>query len=205
MGEPTIAQLLQAIASLERRMEALEQRIPPDKKVNGSGIHEPAFRLAPYLDAHTAVFPGSTPPAGRFGKVFKALEAKHGADETLRRWKICLVRKATFATPEELAAHWSAYDNQSPQLLLGTGTSSPSGRAALVLQQIIDLTQEHRQPGQPITRYIRRAQVQDLGPDVLAAYDAIGGAERVLNTDGTDRSFLIRDFAQALGAAHEQA
>ena len=69
----------------------------------------PSFNLAPYIDAHSAVFPGSTLPAARYGKVFKRLERTHGADETLRRWKICLERKHTFATPEELAAHWSEY------------------------------------------------------------------------------------------------
>ena len=71
--------------------------------------HGSSFRLAPYLEAHTAAFPGSDPPAGRYAKTFKRLEGKHGADETLRRWRICLARKQTFATPEELAAHWSEY------------------------------------------------------------------------------------------------
>jgi hypothetical protein len=69
-----------------------------------------AFKLAPYLDAYFAVFPDSSPPASRFGKIFKRLEAKHGAPETLRRWRICLGAKGTFATPEELGAHWPGYE-----------------------------------------------------------------------------------------------
>lgn len=75
-------------------------------------VDEPAFRLAPYIDAHHEHFPDSDPPAGRYGKAFKKLELKHGADETLRRWRICLVRKTTYATPEELSAHWSEYSDE---------------------------------------------------------------------------------------------
>jgi hypothetical protein len=67
------------------------------------------FDLAPYIDAHREAFPGSTPPAGRYGRVFKQLEAAHGRDEVLRRFRICLAVKRTFGTPEELAAHWSEY------------------------------------------------------------------------------------------------
>ncbi len=67
------------------------------------------FDLSPYIDAHREHFPGSDPPAGRYGKTFKRLETTHGAPETLRRWRICLARKATFATPEELSSHWSEY------------------------------------------------------------------------------------------------
>ena len=72
------------------------------------------FSLRPYLDAHLAKFPGSQPPAARYGKVFKALERKHGPVETLRRWKICLEKKGTFAIPEELASHWSEYGSSGP-------------------------------------------------------------------------------------------
>lgn len=71
------------------------------------------FDLGPYLDAHRTAFPGSVPPAGRFGKVFKRLESVHGPPETLRRWRICLAKKSTFATPEELASHWSEYATEN--------------------------------------------------------------------------------------------
>ncbi len=79
------------------------------------------------------------------------------------------------------------------------------GRAALVLGEIRDLIQSHQQPGQGITRFIRRDDVERLGTDVLAAYDAIGGSERVIGATGEKMSFLIRDFADALKAANEVA
>lgn len=78
----------------------------PRRAAEGGGS---GFDLAPYIDAHRAVFPDSDPPAGRFGRTFKRLEAKHGPAETLRRWQVCLAAKREFATPEELAAHWSLY------------------------------------------------------------------------------------------------
>lgn len=71
----------------------------------------PKFSLAPYAELHLEFFPGSTIPGARYGAAFKRLEAKHGSAETLRRWRICLDRKRTFATPEELGAHWSEYDS----------------------------------------------------------------------------------------------
>lgn len=82
--------------------------------------------------------------------------------------------------------------------------SDPRGRAALVLQEIRDLVQSHQPPGQPVSRFIRRADVERLGTDVLAAYDAIGGAERVLGAVGEQVSFLARDFAAALAAAKDR-
>lgn len=81
----------------------------PRKARGGDPKPGSSFRLAPYIDAHREAFPGSEPPAARYGKVFKRLEAKHGAEETLRRFRVCLAAKGTFGTPEELAAHWSEY------------------------------------------------------------------------------------------------
>lgn len=79
-----------------------------------------------------------------------------------------------------------------------------NGRAALVLNEIRELVESHQQPGQAMTRFIRRADVERLGADVLAAYDAIGGAERVIGATGEQVSFLTRDFAAALAAAERQ-
>lgn len=93
-----------------------EQQTPsPEPTPTRHTDHTPEgakFVLGPYLDAHFERFPGSVPPAGRYGKAFKRLEAKHGHAETLRRWKICLARDGTFASPEKLAAHWSEYESE---------------------------------------------------------------------------------------------
>lgn len=52
------------------------------------------------------------------------------------------------------------------------------------------------------SRFIRRENVEAMGPKVLAAYTALGGPERFLNTTGDKLSFLVRDFAQALRTTH---
>jgi hypothetical protein len=87
----------------------------------------------------------------------------------------------------------------------GNGNGATTGRAAIVLQNIRELVEEVRQPGQPIRRFIRRAKVEAMGGDVLKAYEAIGGADRILNATAEQIGFVIRDFSQALEAAHAAA
>lgn len=77
-----------------------------------------------------------------------------------------------------------------------------AGRAALVFGQIKGLIRESRQPGQSVNRFIPRREIEALGDDVVAAYDAIGGAERVLGASGDQLGFVIRDFTNALEASH---
>lgn len=85
--------------------------------------------------------------------------------------------------------------------VLGRSDGAPSaGEAAVLLGKIRALRRENQQPGQSATQFIPKAKVQALGVDVLQAYEAIGGAERVLSTSGEKWSFLIRDFTQALEA-----
>lgn len=99
------------VLSPESRVLSPDLKIPRAKKARSGG---PSFALAPYIDVHREFFPDSDPPAARYGKIFKRLEGKHGAPETLRRWRNCLTRKTTFATPEMLSAHWSEYADASP-------------------------------------------------------------------------------------------
>lgn len=51
---------------------------------------------------------------------------------------------------------------------------------------------------------IPRPEVEKLGPDVLRAYDAIGGMTRFIPATGEGISFLIREFGQALNSARQQ-
>lgn len=81
-------------------------------------------------------------------------------------------------------------------------TANSNGRAAIILAQIRALAEESQNPAQPATRFIRREKVLAMGENVLLAYEAIGGAERVLSATGKDHSFLARDFAAALEAAN---
>jgi hypothetical protein len=99
-----------AMPETETETETEKRKNSSRKAATGSGTDGPTFNLAPYLDAHTERFPGSSPNGGRFARSFKLLERKHGPTETLRRWRNCLAAKGTFATPEELASHWSEYD-----------------------------------------------------------------------------------------------
>lgn len=81
-------------------------------------------------------------------------------------------------------------------------TSNGNGRGALMFGEIQKLIRELRQPGQAANRFIPRKEIEALGPDVVAAYDAIGGADRVLAATGKDVGFVLRDFVDALEAAH---
>lgn len=48
------------------------------------------------------------------------------------------------------------------------------------------------------SRYIPKAQVEQLGPKALAAYDAVGGAERFLTTTTEKRSYLVNELRTIL-------
>lgn len=100
----------------ERETEKTPRRGGVERKPTvRPSTEQPSFSLGPYIDAHREVFPGSDPPAARYGKVFKRLEAKHGAVEVLRRWRICLATKGDFATPEKLSSHWSQFGGDEPR------------------------------------------------------------------------------------------
>lgn len=85
----------------------------------------------------------------------------------------------------------------------GAKNGGIAGRAALVFGKIRELTQESQQPGQALRRFIPKAKVAALGADVLAAYEAVGGSDRIVNATGEQMGFILRDFTQALEeAAH---
>jgi hypothetical protein len=46
--------------------------------------------------------------------------------------------------------------------------------------------------------YIPKNEVALLGPEVLKAYESVGGAERFLSIQGKDMGYLIRDFSNAM-------
>jgi hypothetical protein len=78
-----------------------------------------------------------------------------------------------------------------------------TGEAGAILVRIKELRGKATPPGQAAVEFIRRTDVEALGRDVFAAYDAIGGAEAVLKTSGDKWSFLVRDFAAALTHARK--
>lgn len=52
------------------------------------------------------------------------------------------------------------------------------------------------------SRFIKREKVEAMGPDILAAYMSLGGADRFLNVEPAQLPFLVRDFATALRTNH---
>lgn len=105
------------------------------------------------------------------------------------------------------AAHFRGYLKRAvPRVLTAAiAKASDSGNAALMLQSIRELVQESQQPGQAARKFIPKAKVEALGADVFKAYNAIGGADRILNAPADQISFVIRDFTQALEAARAAA
>lgn len=81
----------------------------------------------------------------------------------------------------------------------GAPVKAPS--AARTLAKIKSLAEVSEVPGQGRRTYIRKALVEELGPKTFAAYQAIGGAEAVLNTPGEKWAFLVRDFERELRSA----
>lgn len=103
-------------------------------------------------------------------------------------------------TPTPIGSRRSASSRDASK-----AASTENGQAALLFGKIRGLIRESQQPGQAVRRFIPRAEVESLGPDVVAAYDAIGGADRILNATGDQIGFVLRDFVTALGAAHVAA
>lgn len=72
------------------------------------------------------------------------------------------------------------------------------GEAALIINQILKLQRRHSTGN---GGYIVRGDVEALGLHIAAAFDAVGGTDRFLKAEGERRSYLTRDFAEALAAA----
>lgn len=143
------------------------------------------FDLAPYIDAHRELFPESDPPAARYGKVFKRLERKHGAPETLSRWRTCLAQKQDFATPEELSSHWSRYDG-AVWILNGQGSTSHA-------MKLISLVRERRNPMFPNNVVADWQQgLSDTDVQVCKTF----GLSRILND--TNEGTVVAQLARAL-------
>lgn len=81
-----------------------------------------------------------------------------------------------------------------------TATAVSTLVAGEFVQQILGLKTTH--PGSASgAAFIPRAGVEQLGPDVLRAYTAVGGQQRFLAVTGKDIAFLNNEFAKALGEA----
>ncbi len=80
----------------------------------------------------------------------------------------------------------------------GKRPPSVKGKAAHILRRIRALAEERG--GSVGGKMIRRDHVGGMGPQILAAYDAVGGAERVLGAVGREVSFLTTEFAAAMEA-----
>jgi hypothetical protein len=82
------------------------------------------------------------------------------------------------------------------------GASALEAEAKTVLTSIRNLVQTQAPvPGRGERKVIPKTGVQALGAAAVQAYDAIGGADRILATTGETMGFLIRDFTQSYVAA----
>lgn len=84
------------------------------------------------------------------------------------------------------------------------GASADDAGAGAVFAKIRGLINTASVAGQPSRKFIRRADVEALGPRVLTAYDNIGGAERFLDPD-EQVGFVLRDFTREYGTLHGAA
>lgn len=71
-----------------------------------------------------------------------------------------------------------------------------NGEASLLLANIRALAVDRG--GQSGGKVVRRDAVVAMGEDILAAYDAIGGSERILAASGKEVGFVMREFRDAL-------
>lgn len=79
--------------------------------------------------------------------------------------------------------------------------TNTTGEAALLLAKLRSMAESSQTPAQGTVTFIRKERVLEMGPEIAAAYEAVGGSKRILTAEGKDHSFLARDFAQALEAA----
>jgi hypothetical protein len=96
----------------------------------------------------------------------------------------------------------------APPLARGGGKAKRSrtgGQATLLLGEIKSLVTRANIAGQGVREFIPHERVEALGPAVVEAYDAIGGAERVLAATGDDWGYVVRDFASAYQAARQRS
>lgn len=93
----------------------------------------------------------------------------------------------------------SASDAAGKGPTAGTG----SGEAGSILARIKGFAEKVTPQAGGAVQVLRRDRVAELGADVLAAFDAVGGAEAVLKTPGEKWGFFIRDFSSALAYARQ--
>ena len=129
---------------------------------------------------------------------------RYFVDALARSWEEAQTAAAVATAPRPARTDRQATSRQ-PSSNGRAAQSGAGGEAALLLGKIRALRRENQQPGQAATQFIPKAKVRELGAEVLQAYEAIGGAERILTTTGEKWSFLIRDFSQALEAARSGA
>lgn len=152
-------------------------------------------------------------------EIAASLDGMHGPALTGRQLGECLrdyVGNGALANPS--FKHFRAYlrrpdrgsEGRPGSNGAGPGASGPSGsgssssgpgEAGIIVAKILEKKETNTPPGQAPRSFIRRALVEAMGPDVLTAYDAVGGADRFLMVTGATHSYLVRDFSDALKAS----
>jgi len=187
IGEPELSALYLTIWSNKAVAERWGEQPSPFTQANAIGLAEAlAEKGVEWQTARLSIYrqcrdsKQARPPRGQ--NYFR-----HGIIED---WEREQARRALQRSGETAPA-----DIPAPLRVERSGQSS---RGTLVFAKILELVEERIVPGQPSGRFIRREKVAALGPDVLRAYDAIGGAEVMLNGPKEKRGLLMRDFTKIL-------
>lgn len=139
---------------------------------------------------------GLQPPFG-WETVGEALHqiSTNGGPATSRALQGFCAKLASGAEPSPAAA----------TLTVTRGGGRRADDAGEVLAELRSRVEEIRVPGQGVQRVLRRERLEELGPAVVKAVEAVGGV-RVLIDVAPDRMwFLIRDFGAALARARGEA
>ncbi len=82
---------------------------------------------------------------------------------------------------------------------------STTSEARQIVARILSYAGSHNAPSGGVRRFIPKDQVAALGPDILRAYDAVGGADRFLSDKPDALKWLPKEFGDALAGVREQA
>ncbi len=183
-----------------KKTEASQQ---PDTDNGASGakpVGTVVSWLAPASIVYEARYGRGSFPWGMAGKALKPVFQSGATGEAIAAnlGRYLEATDPAYLNLGKFAQTFSNWANDKPAKAEPTPRAFPVNRAGEMFARILELAEERIIPGQSKARTIRRERVAALGPDVLRAYDAVGGAERFLEGSEEKRSFVLRDFSQLL-------
>jgi hypothetical protein len=165
--------------------------------------------------------PDSNPPGKRWGAAFKSLEVKYGADEALRRWKVCLdVAGPVFASPEELRNNWTIYDSEDAAIAARRPARAKTGAKGAIntaedaadyirARVLLSLARKHNLLNYNGNRSEYLARYERLCADPQAGDSIRADLATVKFSSGLNESmsehFIVKEIAERLKAGRSLA